>query len=350
MKIGILTHHYINNFGAFLQAYALRQAIEKLFPEDEVLIVNYVNIKHFVINTGGWLRYYKDSENFAAWIQKIKLPITFYKVRHRHLPMTKLCLTVNQVNNLNLDCIIVGSDEVWNYAEGKGNDKIKFGSGLNCKKLIAYAPSVGKTDSKNGIPNYVKNGLNKFSALSARDRSTRELVKEATGRDAVRVLDPTFLAKFPKSGFSIPKQPYILFYYCEKMPEKLKKSIIDYAKSNKMKIYGAGECNTLYNSVTVNVTPFEWIEMFRNADYVFTGTFHGAVFSILNKKQFACYLTNPSRIQKVTDLLNDLEISDRSIDEELSVIHKKINYDKVYEAIQQKRNQSITFLKENIRL
>lgn len=36
MKIGILTHQYINNYGAFLQAWALRKAISELFPEDEV--------------------------------------------------------------------------------------------------------------------------------------------------------------------------------------------------------------------------------------------------------------------------------------------------------------------------
>ena len=39
MKIGILTHQYINNYGAFLQAWALRKAISELFPEDEVQIM-----------------------------------------------------------------------------------------------------------------------------------------------------------------------------------------------------------------------------------------------------------------------------------------------------------------------
>lgn len=43
MKIGILTHQYINNYGAFLQAWALRKAISELFPEDEVQIIDYVS-------------------------------------------------------------------------------------------------------------------------------------------------------------------------------------------------------------------------------------------------------------------------------------------------------------------
>lgn len=43
MKIGILTHQYINNYGAFLQAWALREAIAELFPNDEVQIIDYWN-------------------------------------------------------------------------------------------------------------------------------------------------------------------------------------------------------------------------------------------------------------------------------------------------------------------
>ena len=39
MKIGILTHHYINNFGAFLQAYALQTALQEMYPNDEARVI-----------------------------------------------------------------------------------------------------------------------------------------------------------------------------------------------------------------------------------------------------------------------------------------------------------------------
>lgn len=67
MKIGILTHQYINNYGAFLQAWALRKAISELFPEDEVQIIDYVNVKHYIINAGGWFRFYKNRETLKEW-------------------------------------------------------------------------------------------------------------------------------------------------------------------------------------------------------------------------------------------------------------------------------------------
>ena len=142
MKIGILTHQYINNYGAFLQAWALREAIAELFPNDEVQIIDYVNLKHFIINAGGWFRFYKNRESFKDWMEKIKLPRTFAKARNQEMILSKRCFNAKQINALDFDCIIVGSDEVWNYKDTKGNAALKFGEGLTCKNLIAYGKNV----------------------------------------------------------------------------------------------------------------------------------------------------------------------------------------------------------------
>ena len=142
MKIGILTHQYINNYGAFLQAWALREAIAELFPNDEVQIIDYVNLKHFIINAGGWFRFYKNRESFKDWMEKIKLPRTFAKARNQEMILSKRCFNAKQINALDFDCIIVGSDEVWNYKDTKGNAALKFGEGLTCKNLIAYSSEL----------------------------------------------------------------------------------------------------------------------------------------------------------------------------------------------------------------
>ena len=168
MKIGILTHHYINNFGAFLQAYSLQKAVEELCPDDEVYIIDYVNRKHFVINVGGWFRFYREKENFLNWIQKIKVPFTFAKARKKYMNLTKICYDARNIEKLNLDYIIIGSDEVWNYKETKGNAKVKFGVGLEKEELVAYAPSVGQTIDMT-VPDYVKNAILMFMGVSARD-------------------------------------------------------------------------------------------------------------------------------------------------------------------------------------
>ena len=351
MRIGILTHHYINNFGAFLQAYSLQEAIKEIYPKADVYIINCVNIKHFVINTGGWFRFYKKKENIACWVNKIKLPWTFAKERKKHMSLTSICYNAKGIEKFNMDYIVIGSDEVWNYSETKGNAKVKFGIGLNKEKLIAYAPSVGETKGVD-IPEYVINGIKKFKAVSARDYLTEELVEKIRNEEISRVVDPTFLVKIPDETVEGINRPYILFYYCDGLKEEEKKKIFAYAKKKNMDIYGAGECDKKYSKITVNLTPFQWVWMFRNAEYIITGTFHGTVFSMLNHRQFACYLTNQSRIEKVGSLLRDFGLNEKqtngTAEELIRQIEKKIDYDDIEKKINVSREKSIKFLADNI--
>ena len=346
MKIGILTHHYINNFGAFLQTYALQEAIKEMYPADEVVVINAINLKHFIINTGGWFRFYKNRENGKAWLEKIQLPITFYKARKRYLNLSKRCYSTKAINKLDLDCIVIGSDEVWNYQEGKGNAAVKFGEGLECEKLIAYAPSVGKSSVSEQMPQYIEKGLKRFHAISSRDDLTEEFVNKLIGKKPRRVLDPTFMASFPQENCKKAQTPYIMFYYCDGIPAELKKQIVEEAHKRGMKVYGAGECDKKYSDITVNLTPFEWVGMFRNAEFVFTGTFHGVVFSILNHRQFQVYMTNQSRIKKITSLLNQFSIDLKDVDlmQGNEPFVEKIQYHIVDSRIEVLRKDSREFL------
>ncbi len=349
MKIGILTHHYVNNFGAFLQAYALQKAVERIYPDDEVYIINYINRRQLVINSLGWCRFYIGQESLSDWPKKITLPFIFAKERKKHLNLTKAVYTAEEVNSMNFDTIIIGSDEVWNYADTKSADPIKFAQGLDCKNIISYAPSAAQAPKKMEMPQYAKDGLAKFGHISTRDDLTEKLV-EKCGYKSIRVLDPTFLSEIPNGVAKPKKKPYILFYYCDGIPEAALVEIKRFAKENNYDLYGAGEAGKIYTECTVNITPFEWVDMFKNASYVVTGTFHGAVFSILNKKQFACYMTNPSRIQKVGSLLSEFGLEDRRFTNQdvIDVLKKQIDYNSCYDIINSKRAKSIEYLKNSI--
>ena len=307
MKIGILTHQYINNYGAFLQAWALREAIAELFPNDEVQIIDYVNLKHFIINAGGWFRFYKNRESFKDWMEKIKLPRTFAKARNQEMILSKRCFNAKQINALDFDCIIVGSDEVWNYKDTKGNAALKFGEGLTCKNLIAYAPSVGKTAADECVPEYVIRGIKKFKKISARDDLTEQLVCNITGTAPERVLDPTFLAEFPRAELAAKKKPFI------------------------------------------DLTPYEWVDLFRNAEKVITGTFHGTVFSIKYNKSVLCYPTEKNRINKIRSLLSDMKIASRLLkvgceDEFIPLLDTPMDYTETRNYIAQKIQEADDFL------
>lgn len=358
MKIGILTHQYIYNYGAFLQAYALQEKLKELYPNDDIYMINYINIRHLLKNTMGWFRYNPKKDSIKSYFQKIKLPKIFSKTQKKYFNLTKKLYTTKQLNKQKFDVIIVGSDEVWHY-EDISKHPMKFGYGLKVNKLLSYAPSTGSANVNENIPKYVKEGLKNFTGFSARDDNAELLIKNVLGKKVTRVLDPTLLYEFPeyKSEFVnyIKSQKFILMYYCDNLPEKIRSKIIKYAKENEYKIFGAGEYKKWFDETFVDINPFEWIEMFKHARIIFTGTFHGVIFSIKSKNNFYCYLTNPSRIKKVNSILNQFEINDRIINEDnfnfifdKKNISKNINYNHIYKNINKYKLKSIDYLKENI--
>ncbi|MBR2705297.1 MAG: polysaccharide pyruvyl transferase family protein [Clostridia bacterium] len=355
-KIGILTHHYIHNYGAFLQGYSLQEALKELYPNDDVYMIDYVNKKHAIKNTLGWFRYNPKKDSLKSYIQKTKIPKIFKGIQKKYYNLTTRVHNVNELNELGLDAIVVGSDEVWHY-EDIAKHPMKFGYGVKVDKLISYAPSTGSSNVNENIPDYVKEGMKNFTALSARDDNAETLIRNVLGKEATRVLDPTLLYEFPeyKSKFVdyIKSQKYILMYYCDNLPESIKEKIVEYAEKNGFKIFGAGEYKKWFTETFVDIDPFEWVEMFRNAQLVFTGTFHGTVFSIKSRKNFYAYLTNPSRVKKVCSLLKQFKIDNRIITVQnwkliFESMEDNINYNDVFQNIEIEKEKSLEYIKKSI--
>ena len=225
---------------------------------------------------------------------------------------------------------------------------MKFSGGLNAKKIVAYAPSTGKTTGEE-IPEQVRNAMRGFTALSARDKGAQELCEKALGKTPELVCDPTFLTATPKIDNEkinkLTEKPYILFYYCNGIPHDLKKRIIDRARKKGYAVLGAGEYDKRYSRMSVKLNPFEWAELFRRAQYVYTGTFHGVVFSILNRKNFMVFASIESRVKKINALLGQFGIENRNLDLNSDFCESDvIDYDKVYEYIDRLKKESSDFL------
>ena len=97
--------------------------------------------------------------------------------------------------------------------------------------------------------------------------------------------------------------------------------------------------------MSIKLDPFEWAELFRRAEYVYTGTFHGVVFSILNRKSFRVFASIDSRVKKINALLKQFGIENRNLSSD-AVFDKndRIDYDKVYEYIDKLRADSTDYL------
>ncbi len=352
MKIGILTHHYVANFGAFLQAYCLRETVHELFPKDDVRVIDYVNPKHFLINAAGMLRFYPGSQSFRAWRESAHLPCTFAKVRKSDLVMTPRVRSTGEINALRLDDIIVGSDEVFHFQDQKSFLPMKFGVGLTGARLIAYAPSVGGSTDFAHMPEQLKEGLNTFSSLSARDDNAEKMLTAVTGKQVTRVVDPVFLYRLPDCQTEkikrLTDKPYVLFYHCGVMPEKIEETREAFHQKG-LRILGAGEYNKLYDETSVDITPFEMAQMFRSASYVLTGTFHGVVLSLVNARPFSVCPNNETRAKKLSSLLGEFGLTDRLVAKEsfdfIKETTRPLDYAAVTPIMQKKREDSLAYLR-----
>ena len=217
MKIGILTHHYVKNYGAFLQMKGMYETLQRLYPEAAVTVINYVNQKHWRRNIIHILHFRPGVDTLSTYVEKIRQLRTFTKYE-RSIPRTRPVKTAKEIIDLKLDLIVLGSDEIWNLC-GSGYHPLKFGTGLENQRTIAYAPSVGAVTEETAVPEDVLSGLKHLDRISGRDVESLKFVERACGRKAEKMLDPTFLYNFDTDieRENIKPKPYryILIYDCK---------------------------------------------------------------------------------------------------------------------------------------
>lgn len=158
-KIGILTVHKGTNIGSFLQAYALKTAIEKEGC-DVKLIDNRSRLpKRTMLST---VKNNIIGGKIGKALFSYKLFSTFIKAfkGFDEIPMSKAD---------SLDCVVLGSDEIWNVKRKVMSDYPSFfGVGISTKK-IAYSPSVNNANAEDMKKDYIINALNDISSISVRD-------------------------------------------------------------------------------------------------------------------------------------------------------------------------------------
>lgn len=339
MKVGILTFHEGINHGGFFQAYSTFSFLKQ--NGFDVEIINYKNKTH-------WLLEYKAflwTKNPIKLIKNI-IKIRMFKKAHQKFKMTDFSKNIKDIDTSKYDVIVVGSDIVWNY-EWKflGNDSVYFGKALKAKRLISYAPSCGAVDLSSPIPDFVKDGLNKFNHISVRDENTALLVEKAIDKKAKIVLDPTFI--YDIQGEEIEpneKEKYILVYAYH-LRENEKNTIIKFAKEKRLKLISVGYSNSWCDKNIIEIGPFEWLGYFKNAEYVLTSTFHGTIFSLKYRRNFVTS-TNPGIEAKIKTILETVGLSRRVINDTdiREVLNNPIDYTAVDKILDMLIKDSRNFL------
>lgn len=304
MKIGILTFHRAINYGAFLQAFALKTYLNSL--GNEVEIVDYWPEGH----ADGY-RLFPHSWKKRSLFGKVKFFISFILRYSRAkkriegmrclvetylgLPTVPCYQTVESLKNLSYDCIVYGSDQIWwksTIPGYSGFDPVYWGEYLpDSIKKVAYAPSMGIIDLTLQDKEQIRKWLCNFNALSVRETGLYEAIHGLTDKEMPIVLDPVFLiSKTEWENFCRPvnRPKYILYYNLipSEEADKLVKKLRKQRHCDVLEITGYVNPLKIGKQYLQTVDAFEFISLIRNADFVVTSSFHGTAFSIIFEKQF----------------------------------------------------------------
>ncbi|WP_456267960.1 polysaccharide pyruvyl transferase family protein [Kushneria sp. AK178] len=309
-KVGIITFHDGFNYGAFMQVFSLKKAIEGLGVECEV--INYKNAAFYIKE---FVHYAKKDGDISANIRKIKKFLKFHK---EYLDLGPLTLSPQKINR-DYDAVFFGSDEIWNINNAAlKTDLTYFGKNIDSKK-IAYAPSFGSTDLNDSNLENVKELLRDFSHIAVRDYNSKAIIKELLGAEPPVVPDPTFLIDHEPYVKISPFENYILLYAPFKFKGEAAAKILKEAKTKNQKIISIGFKQDVADYNILDADPFEWLGYIKHAEKIITSMFHGTVFSIIFNKDFKTILTKyrEKKFSATVDffsigknLISDLEVID----------------------------------------
>ena len=354
-KVGILTFHFENNYGAILQCYALQQILKE--KKCNVEIINFF-VKNGINDS---LKLINPTKNIVK--QMITAPLNFCKFKklkkfiNNNLNLTKRIAKKEKVINYmnNLDIMVVGSDQVWNQEiihDVEDVFLLNFESPKTLKKC-SYAASLGNSALNDNFKEKLEKCLKKYSIITIREKSATDLLKSLNIKSTT-VLDPTLLLSKDKweaisQKYRNIKTKYILVYSMEKNSElikiandlsnKLNMKIIHFRKE---KIFS----NLLYRAYDAGIE--EFIYLFKNASYVITNSFHGLVFSIIFNKEFIS-INHKTRNERQENLLSITKLNNRAVqtyEDYINTTFNVINYDEVNKLIDLAREKSFKCINE----
>lgn len=365
MKIGILTFHNAINYGAVLQCYALKTFLSQ--QGHEVYVINYKN------------PFTEDYKKMMPWIplseekgivKKIKYFVKSLFLYHKRRKIDKVFKEfvdsrLNTTSNYHLasdipntyDCIVFGSDQIWNPRLCGGFDPAFYGQFPKGKtRFVVYAASLG--DPSLITPSEWKEigGLiGVFDRISVRELELKKALENRLSIPVTQCIDPTLLVN-PNILSDIAKSPdiddYVFMYNVQR--DDAAEGFADYISKQMGYKVVIGQSKPQMrnlrkdqNHLLVDMaSPEEFLGLIKNARITIGNSFHTIAISIAFKKDF--YSIDCRKPERVKSLLNQLGLIDRHIKSiDRHVIFKKVDYSNVEERLVMMRESSIQYLNKS---
>lgn len=316
MKTLTVTFHYAPNYGAVLQTYALQQTILSLGHGNEVLDIKLS--KNSRQKTSLSIKIRKLIIRLACLLKKKqvdRLKNHFSEFHKKYIYLTRTYSSMDELRNDNIDadCLITGSDQVWNFRtrlEFLDSRMLNFGKKDALR--FSYAASMESTNLQPAEKERLSAALQNFSGISLREENVRNYVQTLTNKQCVRVLDPVFLLTQEKwNKIAIEpryKGEYILCYQVLS-----NKSLPLFAKKLRAKtgLPVISICNGAIRWFNADYSFFdvsieEFLGFYKNATYILSASFHGVAMGLVYEKPVYAFVkkNGGNRIKEVIHLFN----------------------------------------------
>lgn len=372
--VGIITFHACHNYGSMLQNYAMQQVLKRLGYSP--VTINY--------RTKQQKEQYSPFTPFSQLIDKkrIILNLAFSPFKKSLLKKASLFETflrdelvltgeVSSSDDLKglpvYDNYLAGSDQCWNLLakDFQWSYFLDFVSDVN---KISYAVSMGPypknilnvgQDKKHKITVL----LSDISAVSVRDKNTQDVIGEVTGGKIHPeiLIDPTLLLNETDYLPSIHTAPivkgkYIFLYNPYYLPEVYRQAKTLSEITGLRIVSSTVDIKSLLHypflERRLDVGPWEFLNLIKNAEFVIGRSFHLLAFAILLKKPvIAVNGMGDSRLGELLNLvgLNGIATSEQnSLNDALNTA-KSIDYEDVERRLDTEREKSFSFLNESLK-
>ncbi len=380
-KIGMAINYNYPDYGGMLQAYASFRKIKELGYEPEAINIEMLSgsikkrkLKYFAKNIFD-LSIVREKSQIVKKKLKIKLDknfgmnmrirnLAFESFCHKHFVVSKEYKSWSELSEACYfyDAIVVGSDQLWLPSNIEGDYYTLSFVPDNVKK-IAYATSFGVERIPKQQYKKTKKFLNRFDYLSAREKSGVDIIKEFTGRNVQQVCDPALLLSANEWGIvsgdkKIIDGNYIFCYFMGDNPSH-REFVKQLRKKTGYKVVSllhldqfiAGDENYA-DETPYDISPADFVNLIKNAEYVCTDSFHGTVFSMIFKREFFTFkrftqnatLSTNNRIDSLLGYMGmeNCIIEDGYIMDEM--LERRTDFETVHKKLDTFRSNSIMYL------
>lgn len=363
MKIAILTMHRVVNYGSFMQAFATKSVLEGMGHEVEFRDFLPGPPRHrgnnAVVAPRNLLKKLPGKlVRLASTLEKARFKSELQAMFEKKVwPLLGVSPALN--TSLQADAFVIGSDEVFNYTQSLGYVRCLFGHDIDAPLIVAYAASAGYANAEDAVADdmveELGSGLRRMAHIGVRDDNTRRLVEHCLGRSVDMVVDPTLIYDFqPHIPVEAPVAPgYLLVYAYEgrmDAPDEVE-AVKSYARSRGLRTVSAGGYQPWCDQNVV-VTPFELLALFAHADAVVTDTFHGSIFAMKARRNFATLIRTKSEwgsnSNKVGFLLHQFGLEQRIVGQAkdlASVLDVPVSYAVFEDRLIEWQARSLSFLR-----